>query len=161
MNDTTLFTPKGQGRSLTPGEIKLATSVYRGAIDLSGVEIRRRKWAFFQPKQVAMAPTGHIHFHPDSTNWSEDYSRESLALSGLFIHELCHVWQTQRGLYLPLVRHPFCRYSYAIKPGWTLSRYGIEQQAEIVRHAFLLRQGYVVPGAPSLQQYESILSVFR
>ena len=42
-------------------------------------------------------------------------------------------------------------------PGWPLHRYGIEQQAEIVRHAFLLRHGARVPGAPPLAQYETLL----
>ena len=63
--------------------------------------------------------------------------------------------------YLPLMRHPFCSYTYTIKPGWRLERYGLEQQAEIVRHAYLLREGYPVPGAANLAQYESILATFR
>ncbi|MEK7343140.1 MAG: vgr related protein, partial [Pseudomonadota bacterium] len=46
---------------------------------------------------------------------------------------------------------------YRIKPGWMLDRYGIEQQAEIVRHVFLMRHGVTVPGAPPLATLESIL----
>lgn len=156
-----MTTDKGRARGLTPGEMALARSIYRNSIDLQAVEIRRRKWAFFQPRHVAMAPTGHIHFHPEGGNWSEDFSQEGLGLRGLFLHELCHVWQWQRGVYLPLARAPFCRYSYSMKPGWRLQRYGLEQQAEIIRHAYLLREGYQVPGAPSLSQYESLLGVFR
>jgi hypothetical protein len=70
-----------------------------------------------------------------------------------------HVWQAQtRGrLYLPLMRHPFCRYGYSTKPGWPLRRFGIEQQAEIVRHTFLLRRGRQVPGKPPLATYEALL----
>jgi hypothetical protein len=37
------------------------------------------------------------------------------------------------------MRHPFCRYDYELVPGKPFVRYGIEQQAEIVRHAFLAR----------------------
>lgn len=154
-------TPKGSGRLLTPGEIALAKSVYRDSVNLAGVEVRRKKWAFFQPKHTVMAPCGHLHLHPESDMWSEDFSKEALGSQGLFLHELCHVWQTQRGVYLPLARHPFCRYSYTLKPGWKLHRYGLEQQAEIVRHAFLMRQGYPVPGAPPLSSYEALLGVFR
>jgi hypothetical protein len=150
------LTAKGGARRLTPGEVALAQSLYGTAIDYAAVEIRRRRWAFFQPRHVAMAPTGHIHFHPEG-QWSEDFSAEGLGLQGLFVHEMCHVWQWQRGVYLPLARHPFCRYSYALKPGWRLPRYGLEQQAEIVRHAFLLREGYEVPGAPGLGAYETLL----
>lgn len=68
-----------------------------------------------------------------------------------------HVWQHQNGVCLPLARHPFCRYGYALHPGRPLRRYGIEQQAEIVRHAFLLRNGARVAGAPPVGQYETVL----
>ena len=37
----------------------------------------------------------------------------------------------------------------------------VEQQAEIVRHAFLLRRGAAVIGAPDLARYESILPFGR
>ncbi len=157
----TTATAAGDARLLTADERSLARSVFHDSIDLSRVEIRRRKWAFFQPREVAMAPCGHLHFHPHGSSWSEDFAGEDLGLRGLFLHELCHVWQWQRGVYLPLARHPFCRYSYTMKPGWRLHRYGLEQQAEIVRHTYLLREGYAVPGAPSLAQYESLLAAFR
>lgn len=90
-----------------------------------------------------MAPTGNIHFHPDSELWSDDFSRERLSLQGLFIHEMTHVWQAQtKGrFYLVLMRHPFCRYSYDVRPDWDFSRYGLEQQAEIARHRFLAARG--------------------
>ena len=55
------------------------------------------------------------------------------------------------------MRHPFCRYDYAVLPGKPFARYGIEQQAEIVRHAFLLRQGVAVAGKPGLDVYEALL----
>jgi hypothetical protein len=152
--------PAGAGRSLTAGERALARSMYGTAIALDGVEIRRRKWFPFQPRHVAMAPNGHIHLHPHGSLYRDDFSAADLGLQGLFLHELCHVWQRQRGVYLPLARHPFCRYGYTFVPGRRLERYGLEQQAEIVRHAFLLREGYPVPGAPPLQQYRSLLAVF-
>ena len=146
-------------RPLTPGERALAASVFGSAIDYDPVRIHRSKWFPFQPRNVAMAPRGHIHFHPGGNLWSEDFAREPLHAQGLFIHEMTHVWQSQhRGsLYLVLMRHPFCRYDYALKPGWPLARYGLEQQGEIVRHAFLLREGGHVAGAPPLAQYASIL----
>ena len=144
-------------RPLTPGEEALARSAYGEAIDYSTVRLSRRKWAFFQPRNVVMAPSGCIHFHPKGTLWRDDFSTAHLGDQGLFIHEMCHIWQHQRGVYLPLARHPFCRYSYSLKPGQAFSRYGLEQQAEIVRHAFLLRRGARVPAAPALSQYETLL----
>ena len=144
-------------RPLTPGEIDLARSVYGEAIEYAPVRIAARKWAFFQPRDTVMAPSGTIHFHPKGQLWREDFAAAPLDLQGLFVHEMCHVWQHQQGIYLPLARHPFCRYSYALKPGWPLKRYGIEQQAEIVRHAFVLRAGGRVAGAPGLEQYDTLL----
>jgi hypothetical protein len=148
-------------RPLTEAERNLAASVFGNAIDYDAVRIHHRKWWPFQPRRVTMAPDGHIWFHPKGRLWCEDFCHQPLDVQGLFIHEMTHVWQHQKGIYLPLARHPFCRYSYSLKPGWPLKRYGIEQQAEIVRHAFLLREGATVPGAPPLAQYEGLLPFGR
>ena len=137
-------------RPLTPGEVDLARSVFGDAIDYPAVRMVRRKWWWFQPRDTVMAPTGRIHFHPHSDLWSNDFAREPLHRQGLFVHEMTHVWQTQtRGrFYLPLMRHPFCRYRYQLVPGRPFDRYGLEQQAEIVRHAFLERHGGRPPICP-------------
>ena len=150
-------------RPLTEGERTLAASVFGDAIDYEAVTIRHARWWPFQPRNTLMAPCGHVHVHPKSTLWSEDYSREGLSLQALLLHELTHVWQAQRRgkYYLPLMRHPFCRYDYAVKPGWPLERYGLEQQGEIVRHTFLLRNGFIFEGAPPLATLESILPFRR
>ena len=97
-----------------------------------------------------MAPTGNIHFHPDSPLWSDDFSKERLSLQGLFIHEMTHVWQTQtRGrFYLQLMRHPVCRYTSVLIEGRPFGRYGLEQQAEMVRHRFLADRGAVMTRLP-------------
>lgn len=144
-------------RPLTDAETALAASMFGGAIDYGRVRINNRKWWPFQPRRVTMAPDGEIWFHPEGGLYCDDFACRGPSQQGLFIHELTHVWQHQRGIYLPLARHPFCRYSYVLKPGWPLVRYGLEQQAEIVRHAFLLRQGHAVPGAPPREAYESLL----
>lgn len=137
----------------------MVQSVFGEAIDCAQVRIRRRRWFLFQPRRVTMAPMGHLHFHPRSDNYCDDFADADLHMQGHFIHEMTHVWQAQtKGRwYLVLWRHPFCRYDYALKPGWPLERYGLEQQAEIVRHAFLLARGGPVPGAPPLKTYQQIL----
>jgi|SRR5690349_10718639 len=137
-------------RALTPGEIALLRSVFKDAIDYPKVRLVRGKWWPFHPRGAAMAPMGSIYFHPDGGGWSEDFSKEPLGRQGFFVHEMTHVWQTQaKGLfYLPLMRHPFCRYDYVLEPGRPFHRYGIEQQAEIVRHAFLAGRGAAVGGVP-------------
>jgi hypothetical protein len=121
--------------------VTLARSIFGDAIDYQKVRIRRRKWFPFQPRRVTMAPRGHIHFHPRGDAYCDDFAAAPLAAQGLFIHELTHVWQHQRGVFLPLRRHPFSPYRYTLEPGRPFARYGIEQQAEIVRHAFLARNG--------------------
>lgn len=140
--------PPGGARPLTAGERRIATDVFGPALDVERVSVRRRKWFPFQPRQTVMAPCGHLHFHPRGTLYSDDFGAEGAAAQGLFVHELVHVWQTQRHgrWWLPLRRHPFCRYDYVLCEDWPLDRYGIEQQAEIIRHAWLDRIGERIPG---------------
>lgn len=148
-------------RPLTSAEIILARSVFGDAIDYTAVRLSRTRWAFFQPRDRVMAPSGTIHFHPASNIWRDDFAAAPLTLQGLFIHEMVHIWQHQRGVYLPLARHPWCRYDYVLKPGQAFTRYGLEQQAEIVRHAFMLRSGQKVAAAPPLAQYETLIPFSR
>lgn len=151
--------PVGGTRPLTGGEIALARSLFGEAIDYAQVTVRRRKFFPLHPRGVTMAPMGHLHFHPLAAHYCDDFAAAPLALQGHFIHEMVHVWQAQtRGRwYLVLRRHPWCRYDYALRPGLSLAQYGLEQQAEIVRHAFLLRNGAPVAGAPPLASYETLL----
>ena len=144
---------------MSEGEIALARSVFGRAIDYSKVRIRRRKWFPFQPRRITMAPRGHLHFHPLGEAYCEDFSLVPAHRQGLFIHEMTHVWQTQTlgEWYLLLNRHPFCRYGYSLKPGWKLEQYGIEQQAEIVRHAFLLRSGVRIAGVANAAAYDLLV----
>jgi len=147
-------------RSLTEGEIALARSVFGDAIDYGRVAIVRGKWWWLQPRNVIMAPMGHIHVPPDSALWRDDYGAAPLDLQALFLHELTHVWQSQRWgrWYLVLMRHPFCRYRYSLVPGRPFRRYGIEQQAEIVRHVFLLRRTFNPRSAAPLPELEALIS---
>lgn len=137
----------------------LVARVFGDAIDCGPVRIKRRRWFAFQPANTVMAPCGHLHFHPRSPHYRDDFGGADVPLQGLFVHEMTHVWQAQRRgrWYLPLMRHPFSRYDYALRPGWRLDRYGLEQQAEIVRHVFLLERGVIIPGAPPLASYAGIL----
>lgn len=137
----------------------LVRSLFGEAIETARVTIRRRRWFPLQPRKVTMAPMGHLHFHPRSANYCDDFSLGTPAQQGHFIHEMTHVWQAQtRGWwYLPCVRPFSRRYDYALRPGWPLTRYGIEQQAEIVRHAFLLRNGWRVAGVGDGAAYDMLV----
>lgn len=133
--------------------------VFGDAIDYGAVRIKRRKWWPFQPKRITMAPNGHIYFHPHGHAYCDDFAHQPLGVQGFFIHEMTHVWQAQKHgrWYLMLNRHPFCRYSYSLKPGAALEDYGIEQQAEIMRHAFLLRHGARVAGVADKAAYDLLV----
>lgn len=147
-------------RPLTPGEQALAASIFGGAIDYDRVRIHRRKYWPLQSRRVTMAPDGNLWFHPQADHYCDDFCASApIALQGHFIHEMTHVWQAQRGgrWYLPLMRHPWCRYRYRLVPGKPFAAYGIEQQAEIVRHAFLYQQGLRPAGAPPGDALEALL----
>lgn len=137
-------------RSLSDGEIALARSVFGEAIDYGRVRMNHRKWWPFQLRGTAMAPMGHIYFHPVGGGWSDDFSLEPLRRQAFFIHEMTHVWQAQTGgrFYLLLMRHPFCRYAYDLKPGKPFGHYGLEQQAELVASRFLAMRGFAAANAP-------------
>jgi len=155
-------TPATKIRATTPGERALIASVFGDTLDPAGVTFRHAKWWFLQPRRVVMAPDGHIWFHPKNSAWREDFSDAPLPMRAFVVHELVHVWQRQRGVNLLLRRHPFSTYRYLpLTPGKPFGAYGIEQQAEIVRHAYLLREGASVPGAPSLDAYAAILPFGR
>jgi len=133
-------------RPLTPGEVEMAQSIFGGAIDYGRVRLIEGKWWPLQPRRSAMAPMGDIWFHPDGGGWAPDFAAEPLSAQAHFIHEMTHVWQAQESgrFYLMLMRHPFCRYRYVLRPGKPFRSYGIEQQAEIVRHRFLADRGVQV-----------------
>ena len=107
-----------------------------------------------------MAPTGHLHFHPKGENYCDDFSAASPTLQTHFIHEMTHVWQmqTKGWWYVPLWGAVQRRYSYTLKPGKPLGSYGIEQQAEIVAHGFMLRHGWNVAGAGPIEDYTKLVN---
>ena len=146
-------------RALTPGECALAATVFGAAIDYPVVRLHRRKYWPFHPRSYTMAPDGHLWFHPHGDLYCADFSCATLGMRSHFIHEMTHVWQAQtRGRwYLLLMRHPWCRYDYVLKANTPFAHYGIEQQAEIVRHAFLSRHGVCAAGAPPQDALEALL----
>lgn len=146
-------------RPLTTLERNLAASMFGDAIDYDSVRIHRRKWWPFQPRRVTMAPNGDLWFHPRAPHYHDCFGCADLPMQAHFIHEMTHVWQARRAgrWWLPLMRHPFCRYDYRIEPGRPFIHYGIEQQAEIVKHAFLARNGIDIPGHALHRDIEALL----
>jgi len=145
------------GRHLTIGERNLCRSIFGDAIAYDQVRIFNKTWWPFQPRNITMAPDGNLWFHPRNDLFCDDFCDRDIELQGLFIHEMTHVWQHQCGIFLPLARHPFCRYDYRLTPGKALTQYGLEQQAEIVRHIFILQQGYPLKNGRNMQDFGEIL----
>jgi len=145
------------GRKLTDRVIDICRSLFGDAINYSQVQVFNQKWWPFQPRNITMAPDGNLWFHPDSGLFCDSFCGSSAIMRGHFVHEMVHVWQHQSGIFLPLARHPFCRYDYKLVPGKNFASYGIEQQAEIVSHIYLLKQGLKLKNRYILKQYDGLL----
>ena len=145
------------GRALTHSEIELCRSIFGQAIDYDRVNVFNRKWWLFQHPRVTMAPDGNLWFHPKGNLFSDDFCGSPRNVQALFVHEMVHVWQHQQGVFLPLARHPFCRYDYRLQAGKSFAEYGIEQQAEIVSHYFLLKSGARLKNGYGIGDYQGLL----
>lgn len=136
---------EGGIRRLTAGEIQLAQSVFASTIDYSKVWIHRDSYLPFnlQDKNTAMTPDGEIYFRD---LYCGDYSLTTDNLQHLFIHEMGHVWQREKGvnvIFRGLVSW-MVSYCYTLD-GRLLSVYPMEQQAQIIADNFVLQTfGYEI-----------------
>ena len=102
--------------------------------------------------QVVSVPAtpGHqarCHFHPHSEAYCDDFSTANLTNRACsFTNRPCLAGSDKGRWYLVTRRMPWARYDYA-EARMRLERYGIEQQAEIVKHAFWLRTACRLPSA--------------
>ncbi|RZT38459.1 hypothetical protein [Cupriavidus agavae] len=139
-------------RPLTPAEIALARQVFADAVDYASVVVHRRNFVFWQGGRYIVTPNGQIYLGR-KLRWIDDFSQGGLALQALFIHEMTHVWQYQRGVNVlwrgawEQVRHflGFNQYRYRLERGKALSDYKLEQQGDILRDFFLSRHGQSAP----------------
>ena len=135
-------------RSLTPGESEIAAGIFGKEIECGRVRVLRRKFVFFQPPNVTMAPEGNIWLHPEGRlardGAADDFSKGSREIRAHFVHEMTHVWQHQNGVNLVLEKLlMFFRYGalggygYRLEPAKPLTAYNIEQQACILADVYL------------------------
>lgn len=133
---------KSQSRLLTPGEINMVTSVFKNAIVLSQVRVRKGTLLPNQGK-YAITPFGEIYW--PQKYYSQDYSMELYSNQHFFMHEMVHIWQYQMGMQVA-IRGAFslmANYEYGLEEGKFLSDYGMEQQASIIADYFILKNfGY-------------------
>ncbi|URQ61051.1 type IV secretion protein Rhs [Pantoea alhagi] len=139
---------QGSLRLMTPGEINMAKTIFGNAIIYSRVWIHYDSYFPFglQSQNVAMAPNGEIYMR--DYFYAHDFSAISnIDKQHAFIHELTHVWQYQKGMWVR-TRGLFswaANYDYDFSGNKYLHDYTMEQQAQIVADYFLLyRYGYGV-----------------
>lgn len=149
-------------RPLTSGERALAESVFGSALDLAPVRLTAGGFGAFA---VTLGPW--ITVAPGALR--ADYARAGLGERAWLLHELTHVWQFQTaplrtlaswaktvatGGYGPGL--PGYRYTLPLAP---FESYGLERQAAIVEHAFLVREGgraYEVPVGACWADYSTV-----
>jgi hypothetical protein len=146
-------------RSLSVGEVALASIVFGDTLDYRDIRIVQAPRATFG----ATAPFGAtIYF----ANWraAYDFALCDVAEQGWLVHEIAHIWQARRGIFLPwakLAALGRSAYRYTLTPGKPFAAYNIEQQAEIARHVFHARIGQPAKGAPPAQALEYIWPIAR
>lgn len=127
-------------RMLTSGEIALAQQLYFTSIAYNQVWIHHGSYLPFgmQDDYTAMTPNGEMWF--ETPIYLDDFSLSLVRSQHLFLHEMMHVWQHQRGMMVRM-RGTFswaADYSYDLRRN-NLSDYSMEQQASIVSDYWLLR----------------------
>lgn len=147
-------------RPLTDGEIELAKLLFKDSINYESVRVYNKKYFAFHPREMAIAPNGHIYFHP--ADFKEDFSTERTRLKRWFIHEMTHVWQYQLGypvLWRGLVRFGL-PYKYELAEGRRLSDYNMEAQGDVLADYFVLKF-LESPGSTNMGKYSDSLWLYE
>lgn len=143
-----------QRRALTERETAIGRSLYGDEIDWPRVRVMQLPaWGFY-----AMVPFGRTILYAKLKAWC-DFADAPPGEQGIFVHELCHVWQAARGLLLAFAKLGALgrgAYIYRAKPNAKLRDYNIERQAEIARHLYESRLGAPEKTAPPLDWLEEV-----
>lgn len=134
---------RGSLRLLSLGEINLASTLYGYTIHYNKIWIHRGSYLPFnmQSNNTAMTPNGEMWFQEGV--YENDFSmpkRDRIGQQHIFLHEMMHVWQQQRGMWVRF-RGAFswaADYTYSLDEE-KLSDYSMEQQACIVSDYWLLK----------------------
>lgn len=137
--------PKGKKRKLTFGEIEMAKTVFKDAVDYRKVRVHRGGWwLFFGWQNTAVTPNGEMYY-PESTKlYRNDFSVTGKGRDkALFMHEMTHVWQYQLGYPikkagLMVTSQGAKAYEYSLSEGRRLSDYNMEQQGEIISDYYMI-----------------------
>jgi hypothetical protein len=149
------------GRVLTQGERTLAEAVFGSAIRLERVRVSGGGFGRF-------AVTIGSRLCLPANLRQADFAVAPLAAQALFVHELVHVWQFQTQPLPTLASWAKAVVSGGYGPGLPAYRYplplpaferlGLERQASVVEHAFLLQRGArsaAMPAGASVADYSA------
>ncbi len=144
----------GERRALNAREIALGRVVFGDEIAWPRVRIVQAPPLGFG----AMAPFGGwIVF----SKWRapRDFAQAHVGEQGWLVHELAHVWQSERGMFLPALKLGALgkrAYAYKAHKLAAFGDYNIERQAEIARHLFLARVGACEEAMPDRDWLEAV-----
>ena len=134
---------EGGLRRLRLGEINLASSLYGYSIHYNQVWVHLESYLPFdlQSTDLGMTPNGELWFRQEK--YENDFSapkKGTARQQHLFMHEMMHVWQHQRGMWVRTrgMVSFLADYSYSLDKRHLLE-YGLEQQASIVSDYWLLK----------------------
>ncbi|MCX2897798.1 type VI secretion system tip protein VgrG, partial [Pseudomonas mandelii] len=141
----TVVLPRGKKRPLTIGEIAMARTIFKDAVNYEKVKVHHGGWwLFFGFQNTAVTPNGEMYF-PESTElYRDDFSSDKdHRINALFMHEMTHVWQYQLGYPVKSAGVTVTSrgdevYKYTLSESGTLSDYNMEQQGEIISDYFII-----------------------
>ncbi|HLL03455.1 MAG TPA: peptidoglycan-binding domain-containing protein [Myxococcaceae bacterium] len=146
---TPIATAARKARSLTPGEIALSQTIFKGAINYSKVKVHKKEFLPFgvQPDDTAMTPNGEMYFN--KKHFKEDFSIGWESDKHWFIHEMVHVWQYQLGYNVQshgvkLHLRGGDPYAYTLSSSSRIQDYNMEQQGDVIADYFSVLNGFSV-----------------
>ena len=137
--------PKGKRRPLTPGEIAMAGTLFRDAVNYKKVKVHHGGWWLFLGMQnTAVTPNGEMYYPASTKYYRDDFSNtDDDRDKALFMHEMTHVWQHQLGYSvkrkgMTVTSRGEAAYRYILTENGVFSDYNMEQQGEIVSDYYLI-----------------------
>jgi hypothetical protein len=132
-------------RRLTSGERALADEMFGAGLNAGRVRIL----ALPVGNRAFVAGAGLMVWPAATARPDFAASEVPLPVQAVFVHELTHVWQAQRGVSLFLAKIKAGdspgSYAYDLWGGEAFLAMNIEQQAMVVEHAFLASRGGQTP----------------
>lgn len=147
----------GEARGLTEGEVREAKTIFVTTINYDKVVVHQDRAYFFQPDDTAITPNGERYF--PVKNYRSDFSGNAADMSWM-IHELTHVWQSQRGMWVRTRGTLNRNYAYGdlTKTKLDFLDQGIEVQAALVEDYYRLTNKIAARhGSGSLSDYDAII----